>query len=716
MKRPSRILLGALLSLASGALLGQGIPALSEIFLVNTYSTAGQFAGNAAVDGSGNFVVVWSSDFGTGSYGEIQGQLFDALGAPIGSEFEVNTYSFASQDSPRVARRANGEFVVVWQGALPSGVTGVSRRRYDISGNPVGNDFVVAGGTSGAYTRPAIAANDNGYLVAWQSSISPNPNEIRAIRYDWAGAPVGSEFTVSSGLHYPDVAMDATGRFAVTWSDGLEVQARVYDSGGSALGPAFQVNTYTTNAQRYPSVAMDDDGSFVVVWQTDAGGGNTSKLRGQRFDAAGDPVGLELELTQGNSDLPSIVHRAPEGFVVAYGTQNVQARRYDDAMNPIGDWFLLNAPGGFHGGPRMAANNGRHIVFTWTSQGLDGGDGNFGVFARRGGFPDWAPFTVDERAASGGSSNVNGVIETGERVVVDPAYRNLSGTAYALAGTATDFTGPAGPTYTIQDSSADYGTISGSAPTPASPSGSTTADCFTASGNCLELQLVGARPAGTPHWDATYTEALTEDVSMTRTLHVGGSFADVPGTNIFFKFIENLFHNSITSGGACGGYCPSDGVKRQQMALFLLKSKYGASYVPPSPTGTVFADVNLSNPFCMWIEDLYNQGITGGCDDDPLLLYCPDGIVNRQQMAVFLLKMKDGALYDPPDCAQRFGDVLCTPGTGFSDWIDELYNRGVTGGCQGPPLPLLYCPASPVLRGQMAAFLVKNFGLVLYGP
>jgi hypothetical protein len=33
----------------------------------------------------------------------------------------------------------------------------------------------------------------------------------------------------------------------------------------------------------------------------------------------------------------------------------------------------------------------------------------------------------------------------------------------------------------------------------------------------------------------------------------------------------------------------------------------------------------------------------------------------------------------------------------------------VTGGCQvSPPL---YCPASPVNRGQMATFLVKTFSL-----
>jgi len=42
-------------------------------------------------------------------------------------------------------------------------------------------------------------------------------------------------------------------------------------------------------------------------------------------------------------------------------------------------------------------------------------------------------------------------------------------------------------------------------------------------------------------------------------------------------------------------------------------------------------------------------------------------------------------------------------------WIEDLYNRGVTGGCQAAPL--LYCPSTAVTRGQMAVFLVRTFGL-----
>jgi hypothetical protein len=73
------------------------------------------------------------------------------------------------------------------------------------------------------------------------------------------------------------------------------------------------------------------------------------------------------------------------------------------------------------------------------------------------------------------------------------------------------------------------------------------------------------------------------------------------------------------------------------MSVFLLKTVEDSSYLPPAATGTVFADVPLSNPVAAWIEELYARNITGGCLVNPLR-YCPNNANNRQQMAVFLTK------------------------------------------------------------------------------
>ena len=80
--------------------------------------------------------------------------------------------------------------------------------------------------------------------------------------------------------------------------------------------------------------------------------------------------------------------------------------------------------------------------------------------------------------------------------------------------------------------------------------------------------------------------------------------------------------------------------------------------------------------------------------------------VNRQQMAVFLLKAEDGGSYLPPPCtSQDFGDVPCS--SNFAPWIYELVRRGITAGCGGGN----YCPLNPNTRGQMAVFLTGTFDL-----
>lgn len=77
-------------------------------------------------------------------------------------------------------------------------------------------------------------------------------------------------------------------------------------------------------------------------------------------------------------------------------------------------------------------------------------------------------------------------------------------------------------------------------------------------------------------------------------------------------------------------------VTRAQMAVFLLKSKYGTSYAPPDVgAGTGFTDVPANYWAAAWIKQLAAEGITGGCGTG---IYCPDSPVTRAQMAVFLVK------------------------------------------------------------------------------
>jgi hypothetical protein len=140
------------------------------------------------------------------------------------------------------------------------------------------------------------------------------------------------------------------------------------------------------------------------------------------------------------------------------------------------------------------------------------------------------------------------------------------------------------------------------------------------------------------------------------------------------------------------------------MAVFLLKSKYGAAHVPAPATGTVFGDVPANAFAAAWIEELASLGITSGCGGGN---YCPNQTVTRRQMSTFLLKTKFGAAHQPPPAAGVFADVPM--GDAFGSWIEELYADDITEGCLTNPLR--YCPSHANTRGQMAVFLVKTFDL-----
>ena len=138
------------------------------------------------------------------------------------------------------------------------------------------------------------------------------------------------------------------------------------------------------------------------------------------------------------------------------------------------------------------------------------------------------------------------------------------------------------------------------------------------------------------------------------------------------------------------------------MAIFLLRAKYQETHLPPPATGTVFADVPASHPAASWIEQLFAEGITAGCGGGN---YCPNASVRRDQMAVFLLRTREGAGYTPPPCTGMFTDVPCS--NFFAPWVEELARRNTTAGCG----PSTYCPADPVTREQMAVFITRIFAL-----
>jgi hypothetical protein len=116
----------------------------------------------------------------------------------------------------------------------------------------------------------------------------------------------------------------------------------------------------------------------------------------------------------------------------------------------------------------------------------------------------------------------------------------------------------------------------------------------------------------------------------------GTGFSDVSPDYWAAAWIKQLAAEGITSGCGNNNYCPEQPVTRAQMAVFLLRSKYGAGYIPPGiGSGTGFGDVPPGYWSAAWIKQLVIEGITSGCGNGN---YCPENPITRAQMAVFLVR------------------------------------------------------------------------------
>ena len=392
----SLFLLGPCLRPATAQLLGPE-------FQVNTYETGYQRFPAVAADGSGNFVVVWESDCAYCFNGSVFGQRFNPAGSPVGSEFQVNSYTTGAQFTPSVAADSSGNFVVVWTSYQDGSSKGVFGQRFNAAGSPVGSEFQVNTYTTGDQRAPAVAVDGLGNVVVVWTSDGPDGARWSVVgqRYDSAGSPLGSEFQVNSYTtsyqFVPAVTADVSGNFVVVWpslgqdGDNCGVFGRRFNAAGIPQGSEFQVNSFTTGSQLYPKAAANAAGDFVVVWHSAPLDGDSWGVFGRRFNAAGIPQGGEFQVnsyTTSSQDRPEVAADAAGNFVVTW-TGNLQdgsfggifGRRYTSAGGPLGDDFQINAfTTGGQQLPAVAADGAGNFVVVWQSPH----DGSYtGVFGRR---------------------------------------------------------------------------------------------------------------------------------------------------------------------------------------------------------------------------------------------------------------------------------------------------------------------------------------------
>jgi hypothetical protein len=409
---------------AFGAFLeGCSVPFSGE-FQVNTFTTNSQANPSVAMDDTGDFVITWNSYNGQdGDQLGVFAQRYDSTGSPIGTEFQVNTFTTGNQAVPVIAMDSDGDFVISWYGFNPDyNNYDVFARRYDSNGNPAGSEFRVNTFTSGDKILPAIGMDDTGdFVIAWESQYqdSDNSKGIYARRYDSSGNPAGSEFRVNTYTAFTQenasVSVNSQGNFVIAWQSNIQdlsgfgVFAQKYDSSGNPDNSEFQVNTNNLGRQDLPAVALDDNNNFVIAWESfvqpdfESASFNTQVsnltlgIYAQRFNSGGF-LGSEFRVnsfTTNHQMQPSIATDSDGDFVISWNGYeqdgdgiyegNIYSRRYNSDGSFGSEFRNNNFTTTAQCFQATAMDYDGDFVVTWQSKGQEVGGVSYeyGIYARR---------------------------------------------------------------------------------------------------------------------------------------------------------------------------------------------------------------------------------------------------------------------------------------------------------------------------------------------
>ncbi|HEX6901697.1 MAG TPA: hypothetical protein VF789_18360 [Thermoanaerobaculia bacterium] len=214
--------------------------------------------------------------------GNLQGQRYDSAGRKVGPPFQVAPVTVPISFFTKVAVDGRGNFVVIWK-TQKNELLG---RRMDAGGQPRGPVFQIAPAVGAAFD---LAGNGQGGFVAlWTSSRGLQARIYKPTGEAVRGAIQVARGVPTSRL---SVAMDAAGRVLATWDCCVnpevftpKIFGRFFEASGAPLDGPFQVGLRTPDRDLGPDAAAGPAGEFFVAWQRFSG--ETSPLLGRRLQWA----------------------------------------------------------------------------------------------------------------------------------------------------------------------------------------------------------------------------------------------------------------------------------------------------------------------------------------------------------------------------------------------------------------------------------------------
>jgi hypothetical protein len=312
---------------------------------INQFQPGWQTDADLAMNAAGWFAVTWRSSNQDGSGSGVYARLY-AGARPVTGEIQVPANVAGNQWLPRVAIDGAGNFLVVWESPsrVPDEIFDILARRFDRTGKPLGKPYRVNTHTRDFQLDAAVAMRPDGrHVVVWTSRNQDGPGAgVYGQRFNAKGRPVGSELRIHqlpipSFSARPAVAMSPDGGFTVVWercdsSDflaGCAVTARRYDASGRPLSDETTVSFDDADTHIQPKIAFARNGTYAIVWNlcesSPDGSPLACRIATRFYDRQGRPYSSVPIVDSSNSLGSPAVVALGDDFLVAWDSQSCDA-------------------------------------------------------------------------------------------------------------------------------------------------------------------------------------------------------------------------------------------------------------------------------------------------------------------------------------------------------------------------------------------------------
>ena len=361
---------------------------------VNSTGTGDQIKPIVAMNGSGDFMVVWedNSDSSDGSSHDIFARGFQPGGCESFDDIAANTLTSGQQDSPSAAMDSDGNFVVVWRDDNDdNGVGQIYARGFNHDGSQSFGYMTVNSVPGGEQRRPVVAMEPNGsFVVVWEDDSSSSDGsgnyDLHARGFHANGAQKFGDIVVNATTGgqqlNPAIAMAPNGDFVVTWEDDndgngyFQIYARGFNANGTQKFGVFTVNSVGDGQQFSPAIAMDDDGNFVITWEDDQNKNGYYEILARGFNSNGAGAFSDMVVNsdyEGQQLAPAIAMKPDGDFVVVWEDDTDKNEWYEilargftaGGSEAIPDFTVNKEKAGQQFNPSVAIDSDGYFVVAW---------------------------------------------------------------------------------------------------------------------------------------------------------------------------------------------------------------------------------------------------------------------------------------------------------------------------------------------------------------